>query len=373
MLARNGVRRDSASKRSRSSAAPARPAIAIEMDDRVGRSAERHRRRDRVLERRGRQDVARASGPPTPSRRCAGRRRRPCADARSRPRGWTTRRAASCPSASTAAAIVDAVPIVMHVPNERAMPSSISRHAHSSSVPARRSAQYFQTSLPRAERSGRASCRAASGRPARRSPAGSRWSRPSTSAGHGLVAAAEQDGAVDRVRAQRFLGLHRQQVAIEHRARLHERLAERQHRDLHREPAGLPDAALDLLGAQPEVRVARVRVAPGVEDRDDRLAGEVVGAEARLLRARAMAERAQIVRAEPAVAAQVVRRACADGSCRDLAASSRATGASWSSWLVIERARRTGESVRSGRCRRAPSRGAARAPGPTRRADPRAA
>src|SRR3954465_11725396 len=52
------------------------------------------------------------------------------------------------PSASTADVIVDAVPIVMQVPNERAMPSSISRHEHSSSVPARRSAQYFQTSLP---------------------------------------------------------------------------------------------------------------------------------------------------------------------------------------------------------------------------------
>jgi len=52
------------------------------------------------------------------------------------------------PSASTADVIVDAVPMVMQVPNERAMPSSISRHEHSSSVPARRSAQYFHTSVP---------------------------------------------------------------------------------------------------------------------------------------------------------------------------------------------------------------------------------
>ena len=52
------------------------------------------------------------------------------------------------PMASAAVAIVDAVPIVMHVPNERAMPSSISRHAQSSMVPARFSAQYFHTSLP---------------------------------------------------------------------------------------------------------------------------------------------------------------------------------------------------------------------------------
>ena len=52
------------------------------------------------------------------------------------------------PSASTAHAIVEAVPIVMHVPGERAMPSSISRQAHSSSFPARSSIQYFQASLP---------------------------------------------------------------------------------------------------------------------------------------------------------------------------------------------------------------------------------
>ena len=38
--------------------------------------------------------------------------------------------------------------MVMQVPKERAIPSSISRHVHSSIVPARRSAQYFQTSVP---------------------------------------------------------------------------------------------------------------------------------------------------------------------------------------------------------------------------------
>src|SRR3982750_907682 len=52
------------------------------------------------------------------------------------------------PNAPPAAAIVDAVPLALQVPNDRAMPSSISRQLHSSSVPARRSAQYFQTSLP---------------------------------------------------------------------------------------------------------------------------------------------------------------------------------------------------------------------------------
>ena len=52
------------------------------------------------------------------------------------------------PRASTTAAIVEAVPMVMHVPGERAIPSSISHQASHPSLPAHRSAQYFHTSLP---------------------------------------------------------------------------------------------------------------------------------------------------------------------------------------------------------------------------------
>ena len=52
------------------------------------------------------------------------------------------------PSASAAEVMVDAVPIVMQWPGERAMPSSISRHCSSVRLPARFSAQYFQTSEP---------------------------------------------------------------------------------------------------------------------------------------------------------------------------------------------------------------------------------
>jgi hypothetical protein len=44
--------------------------------------------------------------------------------------------------------MVAAVPMVMQVPAERAMPLSISAQADAASCPARRSAQYFQTSLP---------------------------------------------------------------------------------------------------------------------------------------------------------------------------------------------------------------------------------
>ena len=52
------------------------------------------------------------------------------------------------PSASTALVIVDAVPIVMQCPGERAIPFSISCQSCWVITPARRSAQYFQVSEP---------------------------------------------------------------------------------------------------------------------------------------------------------------------------------------------------------------------------------
>ncbi len=120
-----------------------------------------------------------------------------------------------------------------------------------------------------------------------------------------LVAACHQDDPVDGIGAERFFRVHGEQVAIHHRARLHERFAERQQRDLHRESAGLPDAALHFLRSCAEVRVAGVGVTPGVEDRDDRLAADVVEAEARLLHAGPVSERSHVVLAEPAMASQI--------------------------------------------------------------------
>ena len=52
------------------------------------------------------------------------------------------------PSTSAIDIIVAAVPIVMHVPGERAMPSSISCQSRSVMFPARSSAQYFHVSEP---------------------------------------------------------------------------------------------------------------------------------------------------------------------------------------------------------------------------------
>jgi hypothetical protein len=52
------------------------------------------------------------------------------------------------PNASVALVMVDAVPIVMQCPGERAMPFSISCQSSWVMLPARRSAQYFQVSDP---------------------------------------------------------------------------------------------------------------------------------------------------------------------------------------------------------------------------------
>src|SRR3974390_1550855 len=53
--------------------------------------------------------------------------------------------------------------------------------------------------------------------------------------------------------------------------------------------------------------MAEIDVAPGVDDADHRLIGEVASVKAALTQSCAMAERAQIVGTEPAMAAQVLR------------------------------------------------------------------
>ena len=132
----------------------------------------------------------------------------------------------------------------------------------------------------------------------------------------GLVAAAHQHRAVDRMAAQQFLAFHGEEVAVEHGRRFDERFGERHRRQLDRKAAGLPDAALDVFRAVAQMAVAGVDVAPGIEDADHRLAGPIVAVVAELLEPRAMAEGAQIVGAEPAVAAQSLRAICGR-SCAD--------------------------------------------------------
>ena len=52
------------------------------------------------------------------------------------------------PRASAAEVIVEAVPIVMQWPGDRAMPHSSSASSHSPTSPARASSQNFHTSVP---------------------------------------------------------------------------------------------------------------------------------------------------------------------------------------------------------------------------------
>ena len=125
-------------------------------------------------------------------------------------------------------------------------------------------------------------------------------------AGRGLVAATHQHRAVDRLAAQQLLGLHRQHVAIEHRRRLHEGFGQRHRRQLKRKAAGLQHAAFDAFGARAQMRVARVDIAPGIDDADDRLAGPIGCVVAHAAHARAVSERAHVVDTEPTMAAQIL-------------------------------------------------------------------
>ena len=171
-----------------------------EMNDRVGRSAERHRGRDRVLERLGRQDLARRQVLPHHLDDAAAARGRP---------------SARC--AESAAGIDDAPGSVMPSASDRRRHRRRRAHRHARAERAgdavfhlapgalvERAGAPLGPVLPdvaaASRGSARASCRGASGRPARRSPGGSRWSAPITQRRHRLVAAAEQDRAVGGVR-----------------------------------------------------------------------------------------------------------------------------------------------------------------------------
>ena len=218
------------------------------MDDGVGRAAHRHVHLDGVVERglrRGSSSGVRSSHTISTMRRPDAS---PCADGWRRRAGIDDAPGSVRPSASAIAIMVAAVPIIMQVPNERAMPPSISSHSASVMLPARFSSQYFQTSepepsilpcqLPRSIGPGRHVDR-------RHAHA----DRAHDQAGRGLVAAAHQHRAVDRMAAQQLLGLHREEVAVEHGGRLHDHFGERHRRQLDREAAGLQHAALHVLGA----------------------------------------------------------------------------------------------------------------------------
>jgi hypothetical protein len=132
---------------------------------------------------------------------------------------------------------------------------------------------------------------------------------PHHRAGRGLVAAGQQHHAVDRVRAQQLLDLHRQQVAVEHGRRLDHHLAQAQRRQLEGQAAGQQHAPLDRLGALAQMGVAGREVAPGIDDGDHGPRQQVLAPHPHLLHALAVRERAHAVGGKPATASQLVEAA----------------------------------------------------------------
>ena len=118
--------------------------------------------------------------------------------------------------------------------------------------------------------------------------------------------------------AEDFLSFERQQVAIEHCRRLHEHFRQRQHRNLHRKAACLPDAPLHLLHPLGKVGVALVEVVPGVEDGDDRSALGVFGRIAHLPQPAAVPKATEIIRREPPLRPQVTHgKPVRSGGCHE--------------------------------------------------------
>ena len=141
--------------------------------------------------------------------------------------------------------------------------------------------------------------------------------------GHRLVAAADQDDGVKRIRADGLLDVHRHQVAIEHRRRLHQVLAERDRREFERQSACEQHAALHRLGKAPEVHVAVHELGPRVADSDHGPAGQCVVRQPLRVQGRAMNEAGQVVSTEPALATPSAHRtSIADNTVSRGAASS---------------------------------------------------
>jgi hypothetical protein len=186
------------------------------------------------------------------------------------------------PSASTIDAIVEAVPIVMQCPAERDMHDSTSTMSDSFIAPV------LAAKLAVQHRS--------AGDAYRRQIARRRTHQQR---GRRLVAAHHQHDAVERIGADRFLDVHRDLVAEQHRRRPHQGFAEAHHREFDRKTAGVEHARADVFGQLAEVRVAGRCLRPGVADPDDRPAVELVVRYALVFHPRAVDERVAVVTAEP--------------------------------------------------------------------------
>ena len=173
------------------------------------------------------------------------------------------------PSASAIEAIVEAVPIVLHEPADRLIAASASRNSAVDMVPALIASDICQSAVP--EPIALAAEPAVEHRPARdHDRRDADRGRAHQERRRGLVAAREEHHAVDRVRPQRLLHVHRAEVAVHHRRRAQRALRRAEHRKLHRQAASLVDAVRHPLRKVAQVRVAGRELRPGVADADDR-------------------------------------------------------------------------------------------------------
>ena len=110
-----------------------------------------------------------------------------------------------------------------------------------------------------------------------------------------LVTAAHQHHAVQRVRADHFFSLHRQQIAVKHRGWFGVAFINRQRRHFDANAACHQNAALDVLDAFTKVRMAGVQFGPGVQDSNHRAVTEFFFGIAKLHHPGTVSKAAQIV------------------------------------------------------------------------------
>ncbi len=265
--------RDHPSPGARAARRPARDREQVQ--HRVGRSADRAVHADRVLERRACQDLRDPHVVLDELARCGGRPGAPARSGGNRPP--ESRR---CPAASGRAprpsiAIVDAVPMTLHVPVDRDMHDSACMNSFTLIMPA----AHFLAEPP--DVGARAEIGAAELAVEHRAAGHTRAGRSQLAApmmSDGVVLSQPHSSTTPSIGLPRIDSSTSMagEIAEEHRGRAQARLAERHHRELERQPAGFPDAALHVLGQLPEVAVARRQLRPGVADADDRPAVEHV-------------------------------------------------------------------------------------------------
>ena len=94
--------------------------------------------------------------------------------------------------------------------------------------------------------------------------------------GNRLVTAADQHHRIHRLRADHFLGVHRHEIAQVHAGRMRKALVDGNRRKVDRDATGQHDAALHRLDELRRIAMAGVVPAAGVDDPDDRTRQRVV-------------------------------------------------------------------------------------------------